>query len=137
MDETEKPDFMLRKLTSYKDCLSRQVAEAILIHYSEDSLLNSKNEYNSNCLARVTVEETAYDRKKRERKEEEESLKEQKAWDSFKWSRGPGKRRQDYEVPHGWNGKDRKRPRLHNDEDQGLNMSPPLHRGGATGEIHG
>ena len=62
-EEKEQPDFIFRKLTSYKDCLSRQVAEAILIHYSEDSLLNSKNEYNSNCLARVTVERKGRGRK--------------------------------------------------------------------------
>ena len=53
--------------------MSRQIAEAILIHYLKDELLNSKNEYNSNCLARLTVEENMYKRKNRVRKEEEES----------------------------------------------------------------
>jgi hypothetical protein len=38
---------------TYRDCLSRQVEEAIRIHYSKDTLLNSKNEYGSNVLARV------------------------------------------------------------------------------------
>ena len=77
--EREQPEFIFRKLSSFKDCRSRQIAEAILIHFSKDELLNSKNEYNSNCLARVTVEESMY-----ERKEEEESVREKKAWNEFK-----------------------------------------------------
>ena len=53
--EDAQPEFIFRKISSFKDCLSRQIAEAILIRLSKDELLNSKNEYNSNCLARVTV----------------------------------------------------------------------------------
>ena len=51
-----------------------------------------------------------YERKKRERKEEEESWKEKKAWDEFKWSRGAGKRRKEEdELPDGWSQKNGKR----------------------------
>ena len=42
--------------------------EAILIHLSKDSQLNSKNEYNANCLTRVTVEETKFERKSEKRR---------------------------------------------------------------------
>ena len=81
--------------------MSKQIAVAILIHYPEDELLNSKNVYNSNCLARVTLEESVYERKKRERKEEEDSLKEKKTCNEFKWSRGTGKRRQEKDLLDG------------------------------------
>ena len=60
-EERDHPKFIFRNLSFYKDCLSRQVAEAILIHYYE---------YNANCLTRVTVEETKFERKKTERNEE-------------------------------------------------------------------
>ena len=68
------PPFTFTILQSFRDCLSRQVAEAIRIHYSKDALLNSKNEYNCNHLARVMVEEDAYNRKKRARQEEMEEM---------------------------------------------------------------
>ena len=55
--EEGKPEFIFSVLKNFRDCLSRQVAEAIKIHYSKDELLNSKNEYNANCLTRVVVEE--------------------------------------------------------------------------------
>ena len=42
-EDKEQPEFIFKKISSHKDCLSRQIAEAILIHYSKDSLLNSKN----------------------------------------------------------------------------------------------
>ena len=111
-EEKGQPEFIFRKISSYKDCLSRQIAEAILIHYSKDNLLNSKNEYNSNCLARVTVEENVYERKRRERKEEEDSLQEKKAWNVFKWNRGAGKRRKEPDLPEERMGRDGKKPRL-------------------------
>jgi hypothetical protein len=51
--DDETPHFTFTILQSFRDCLSRQVAEATRIHYSKDTLLNSKNEYGSNHLARV------------------------------------------------------------------------------------
>ena len=35
-----------------------------MISYSQDIILNSKNEYNANCLARVKVDESRYEQKK-------------------------------------------------------------------------
>ena len=64
-DEETCPDFKFKIVGKFKDCLSRQVTEAVMIHYSPDILLNSKNEYNSNCLARVKVDETKYDQRNR------------------------------------------------------------------------
>jgi hypothetical protein len=55
-----------------------------MIHYSQDILLNSKNEYNANCLARVKVDESKYEQKSRERLEASEEAKEKEAWANFK-----------------------------------------------------
>ena len=49
--------------------MSRQVAEAIRIHYATNDLLNSKNEYNANHRSRVLVDEDAFTKKKREKME--------------------------------------------------------------------
>ena len=34
-EDKEQPEFIFKKISSHKDCLSRQIAEAILIHYSK------------------------------------------------------------------------------------------------------
>ena len=46
--------------------------------------MNSKNEYASNCLSRVTVEETKMERQLREREEELEEKKQEKMIESFR-----------------------------------------------------
>ena len=60
-------EFSFTLKAKFRECLSRQVAEAINIMYSKDQQLNSKNEYMANCLTRVCVEENRFERKKRER----------------------------------------------------------------------
>ena len=99
------PHFTFTILQSFRDCLSRQVAEAIRIHYSKDTLLNSKNEYGSNRLARVMVEEDAYSKKKRGRKEEMEEVMEKRRWEQFKEEhrRKPKRKPEEVEtLPAGW-----------------------------------
>ena len=66
------PAFEFNILGSYTDCLSRQVAEALRIMSSKNMLLNSKNEYASNCLSRVCVDMDKYERRKLERMEEKQ-----------------------------------------------------------------
>ena len=78
------PQFNFRIIGTYKDCLSRQVTEALKIHTSCDELLNSKNEYASNCLARIVVDLDKYARRKKERIEEEEERVEAKRLEAFK-----------------------------------------------------
>ena len=56
-EDDSRPTLSFRVIESFKDCLSRQVAEASRIHYATDELLNSKNEYNANHLSRVVVDE--------------------------------------------------------------------------------
>ena len=103
-DDQDNSEFIFRVLSSYKDYLSRQVAEAIRIHYTGDVLLNSKNEYNANHLSRVVVEENVFQRKKRERQEEAEEMEEKKRWEVFKANHKhqPKRRREDETVPEGW-----------------------------------
>ena len=61
----------------FKDCLSRQIGEALRIHFSPDIILNSKSEYLDSCITRLTIEESQWERKEREKNEElqEELLK--------------------------------------------------------------
>ena len=79
-----RPSFSFRIMARFRDCLSRQVAEAINILYSKDQLLNSKNEYMANCLTRICVEENTFERKKREREEEEKDDREKERLRAFK-----------------------------------------------------
>ena len=66
------PAFGFTILAQYKDCLSRQVGEAIKILYSPDYLLNSKSEYLNNCLTRITINEQDWEKRERERLEAED-----------------------------------------------------------------
>ena len=66
------PPFRYRIKRTFKDCLSRQIHEAVAIFLAEEPLLNGKNEYMNNCISRVTVNEDNFERKKRELKEERE-----------------------------------------------------------------
>ena len=104
MEEETCPDFKFRIVGSYKDCLTRQVSEAVMIHYSKDILLNSKNEYNSNCLTRLTIDENKFEKKTRERLEAIEEAKEKEAWELFKNRKrkeGFLKRKKEEEIPGG------------------------------------
>ena len=56
----------------FKDCLSRQIGEALRINYSKDVLLNSKGEYLCNTISRLTIEEGAWESNERSRLEEEQ-----------------------------------------------------------------
>ena len=56
--------FKMKVIGTYKDCLTRQVSEALKIHNSRDELLNSKNEYARNHLSRIVVDMDSVARKK-------------------------------------------------------------------------
>ena len=74
-EENTQPSFRIRTIKRYRDCLSRQIGEALRIYYSKDQLLNSKNEYVQNCISRVVANEESWERRERERKEKEEREK--------------------------------------------------------------
>ena len=75
---------MAFKVTAmFKDCLSRQVAEALRINYSKDELLNSKGEYMGNSIIRLVVEEESWERKKRAREDDEQEMLAKKRVEEF------------------------------------------------------
>ena len=69
--ELDTPPIMDLRITSmYRDCLSRQIGEALKINFPKDNILNSKGEYLSNCISRLTVEEDAWERRERSRQDD-------------------------------------------------------------------
>ena len=83
-DEDAQPAFRIKTVRRYRDCLSRQIGEALRIYYSKDQLLNSKSEYVQNCISRVVANEESWERRERERKEEEEEEKEKLQLEKFR-----------------------------------------------------
>ena len=78
------PPFKFKVTQQFKDCMSRQVAEAIRIQHTKDNILNSKCEYLQNCITRLTVNEEVWERKERERREEETEKEEADNLERFK-----------------------------------------------------
>ena len=68
----------------FRDCLSRQIGEALKINFSKDVLLNSKAEYLSNSGSRLTIKEDPWEMKERARKEEEQEEIDKKNAEEFK-----------------------------------------------------
>ena len=89
-DEDAQPAFRIKTVHRYRDCLSRQIGEALRIYYSKDQLLNSKNEYVQNCISRVVANEESWERRERERKEEEEEEKEKLQLEKFREEKSRG-----------------------------------------------
>ena len=71
-------------ISRFRDCLSRQIGEALRINFSKDVLLNSKAEYLSNSVNRLTVKEDPWEMKERARKEEEQEEIDKKRVEEFK-----------------------------------------------------
>ena len=87
-----RPTFRLKIFKKFKDCLSRQVAEAIKILTTKDSVLNSKNEYLNNCLPRIVVDESRLERLMREQREEENEKDELNRLENFRLEKQSQKR---------------------------------------------
>ena len=68
----------------FKDCLSRQISEALMINNSTDVLLNSKGEYGHNSVTRLVVQEDVWTRRERDRLEEEQADLNKKQVEQFK-----------------------------------------------------
>ena len=67
----EPPEVEFSVTGMFRDCLTRQISEALRINLSKDMLLNSKGEYGGNSVSRLTVQEDAWERRVRDRQEEE------------------------------------------------------------------
>jgi hypothetical protein len=61
-DEKEMPPVTFKIISMYKDCLSRQIGEAMHIFYTKNILINSESEYVQNSIARLTIAETDWER---------------------------------------------------------------------------
>ena len=83
-EENEIPPMSFKIKGTYRDCLSRQLGVAMRIFYSRDMLLNSKGEYLSNCVTRLTITETDWESNERLRMEEEEDTLEKERVEKFK-----------------------------------------------------
>jgi hypothetical protein len=83
-DMLEPPPFTFKITTMYKDCLSRQIGEALRIYYSKDNILNSKSEYLDNCISRLAIEETPWERREREKQDDEQENLEKQEVERFK-----------------------------------------------------
>ena len=101
----------------------------------KDELLNSKNEYNANCLARVVVEESKFEKKKREKLEEISEAKEKKAWEDFRNKHAGFRKRQRQDagqhntVPKGWRDRGKPSKRLKMTGRYQGPVQPDLNRG--------
>ena len=97
-EENIQPPFRIKMIKRYRDCLSRQIGEALRIYYSKDQLLNSKNEYVQNCISRVVANEESWQRRERERKEEEEEEREKEMLERFRERKAPKADTQENEL---------------------------------------
>ena len=88
----QRPTFRFKIIKRFRDCLSRQVAEAIKILTTKDSILNSKNEYLNNCIPRIVVDETRLERLMREQREEKNEKDELKRLENFRLEKQSQKR---------------------------------------------
>jgi hypothetical protein len=83
-DLDKQPLFQFKITGQFKDCLSRQVSEAIKILYSKDTLLNSKSEYLANNISRITIEDNIFEKKKKEKIEAEVERLEKEMMEKFR-----------------------------------------------------
>ena len=89
-DLPSPPEMEFGITAQYRDCLSRQIGEALRIHFSADNILNSKGEYMSNSVRRLTIEEDAWQRKERSRREQEEEETNKRMVEGFKMLKRTG-----------------------------------------------
>ena len=107
------PPLQFKIIGSYRDCLSRQVSEALKLQNTGNEILNSKNEYASNCLARIVVDMDKYERKKMDMKEEEDEKLAARRLEIFKQDKKRPKRsRSSQQEEIGQSTPTNKRPRL-------------------------
>ena len=83
-DLPDPPEMEFTISARFRDCLSRQIGEALKINFSNDILLNSKAEYHSNSLNRITIQEDAWEQRLRGRQEEEEEEQVKRSVEEFK-----------------------------------------------------
>ena len=83
-DLPSPPRMMFSITARYRDCLTRQIGEALRINNTVDNILNSKSEYRNNTIGRLTIEESAWERRERSRVEDEEDKLNKEEVDKFR-----------------------------------------------------
>ena len=93
-EDQDPPQFRFRIIGSYKDCMFRQVKEAVRIQNRPNSL-NSKGEFGGGNITRLTVDKSKFDKKKEELEEKRKQEDEDVSWEKFLSNKMefPGKRK--------------------------------------------
>ena len=77
-----QPRFKFKIIGRFKDCLSRQISEAVRLSLRPGSL-NSKGEYGRCTIPRLVIQEDEYGRKRKEREAMLEEIAENRKWEAF------------------------------------------------------
>jgi hypothetical protein len=77
-----QPQFKFKIIGKFKDCLSRQISEAVRLSLRPGSL-NSKGEYGRCTIPRLVIQEDEYERKRNERNAALEEIDANKKWEAF------------------------------------------------------
>ena len=93
-DKEEAPPFKFRIVGKFKDCMTRQITEAVRIAWRIEPL-NSKSEFGRTVIPRVTVEKEAWQRRKDEEEEAKKNKEQEERLNKFvediKKTKGNGK----------------------------------------------
>ena len=76
------PAFKFRVIGKYKDCLTRQLKEAIRVQNRPDNL-NSKGEFGGQTIPRLVIEKPDWERKKEEIEKAKREEQENRRWEKF------------------------------------------------------
>ena len=85
--EGSLPNFQFRVIGKYKDCLTRQIKEAIRVQNRPNNL-NSKGEWGGGTIPRLVVEKAEWERKKEEVEKTKLKEEEDRKWEAFMVGRG-------------------------------------------------
>ena len=86
-EEGSLPKFKFRVLGTYKDCLTRQIKEAIRVQHRPNNL-NSKGEFGGGTIPRLVVEKSDWERKVESIEKAKTEAEEDKKWENFMVGRG-------------------------------------------------
>ena len=77
-----QPKFKFKIVGKFKDCMTRQISEAVRLSLRPGSL-NSKGEYGRCNIPRLVIQEDEYDRKRKERETMLDEIAENRKWEAF------------------------------------------------------
>ena len=96
----EAPPFMFKLVRKFKDCLTRQLKEAVILGGKPLSL-NSKGEFGNCTIPRLTIEPDLYKQKLKEIEKRQNEEEEEKKWKELvEKVRGKKERRKVFPAAH-------------------------------------